>query len=639
MSEIRLDHHATTRYEELQKMRLQMKESDDQWQSDLTKWKNRRKSVNADIVKKKEEREKIESITSGRGIETSTTFTKMQEEREREHKGPLKKGFRRFMSSDEIKPVSRTSLPVFENTEDDVFAQDTPVSHSEPVIEMDSSSTCILESEPATLSSLSSQSSVSLQTRSSTSSEEQDHCHFNSNRPNLEITPIPSKSEGGMEEPRLKNSSEQPSSLSEKASEYPILSYPNMTASSRSLATSSQRSESVRLSSVVTPRPYGTSSNRLTSILRKSTEVKTLDQNSYGIRPGTYVPYLNQPTIQSEEKQQEEMERKKTQEGYNLRVAGNQEKQTKQESLPEQRSMRNSVDLITMSDEDDSTVERKHAEENEKSWLQKEQDEASAYQDGKDVPQLLQPWAKLESMPTWKEDEKPKDMVKSRGMTEWFLGEEMKRRKNPEVRRQQAAAELEAERRNILNAMKYREPERVSVVHSDQHRDSWSRNSTNDLSSGILQDSWMQQQPSSASEKSREWVNSFSEPTSSWKSTITTGSNSFRSHHGYPQYNFSGTSRQSEEQIPGHRSPTQQQHTRSVSGKKICTFCDIPLGKGAAMIIESLGLCYHLTCFKCTNCQSELGGSDAGTEVRIKNGQLYCNSCYMQLKTGHPTII
>lgn len=175
------------------------------------------------------------------------------------------------MSSDEIKPVSRTSLPVFENTEDDVFAQDTPVSHSEPVIEVDSSSTCILESEPATFSSLSSQSSVSLQTRSSTSSEEQDHCHFNSNRPNFEITPIPSKSEGGMGEPRLKNSSEQPSSLSEKASEYPILSYSNMTASPRSLATSSQRSESVRLSSVVSPRPYGTSSNRLTSILRKST--------------------------------------------------------------------------------------------------------------------------------------------------------------------------------------------------------------------------------------------------------------------------------------------------------------------------------------------------------------------------------
>uniref|UniRef100_A0AAX7SUI9 LIM domain 7a n=1 Tax=Astatotilapia calliptera TaxID=8154 RepID=A0AAX7SUI9_ASTCA len=76
---------------------------------------------------------------------------------------------------------------------------------------------------------------------------------------------------------------------------------------------------------------------------------------------------------------------------------------------------------------------------------------------------------------------------------------------------------------------------------------------------------------------------------------------------------------------------------RSVSGKKICTFCETPLGKGAAMIIESLGLCYHLGCFKCIDCKSDLGGSEAGAEVRIRNKQLYCNSCYMRVKTGQPT--
>ncbi|XP_078142431.1 LIM domain only protein 7 isoform X9 [Centroberyx gerrardi] len=76
---------------------------------------------------------------------------------------------------------------------------------------------------------------------------------------------------------------------------------------------------------------------------------------------------------------------------------------------------------------------------------------------------------------------------------------------------------------------------------------------------------------------------------------------------------------------------------RSVSGKKICTFCDTPLGKGAAMIIESLGLCYHLGCFKCIDCKSDLGGSEAGAEVRIRSKQLYCNSCYMRFKTGQPT--
>ncbi|CDQ97677.1 unnamed protein product [Oncorhynchus mykiss] len=54
-------------YEELQKIREQVKENEDQWQDDLTKWKNRRKSVNSDIVKKKEEREQIEQTTESSG--------------------------------------------------------------------------------------------------------------------------------------------------------------------------------------------------------------------------------------------------------------------------------------------------------------------------------------------------------------------------------------------------------------------------------------------------------------------------------------------------------------------------------------------------------------------------------------------
>ncbi|CAB1347413.1 unnamed protein product [Coregonus sp. 'balchen'] len=54
-------------YEELQKIREQGKENEDQWQDDLTKWKNRRKSVKSDIVKKKEEREQIEQTTASSG--------------------------------------------------------------------------------------------------------------------------------------------------------------------------------------------------------------------------------------------------------------------------------------------------------------------------------------------------------------------------------------------------------------------------------------------------------------------------------------------------------------------------------------------------------------------------------------------
>uniref|UniRef100_A0A673I6X6 LIM domain only protein 7-like n=1 Tax=Sinocyclocheilus rhinocerous TaxID=307959 RepID=A0A673I6X6_9TELE len=83
--------------------------------------------------------------------------------------------------------------------------------------------------------------------------------------------------------------------------------------------------------------------------------------------------------------------------------------------------------------------------------------------------------------------------------------------------------------------------------------------------------------------------------------------------------------------------PRAPPRNRSVSGRKICSFCNTPLGKGAAMIIESQGLCYHLSCFKCFKCRSDLGGSEAGAEVRIRNQQLYCNSCYMRLKSGQPT--
>ncbi|XP_064911862.1 LIM domain only protein 7 isoform X20 [Columba livia] len=79
--------------------------------------------------------------------------------------------------------------------------------------------------------------------------------------------------------------------------------------------------------------------------------------------------------------------------------------------------------------------------------------------------------------------------------------------------------------------------------------------------------------------------------------------------------------------------PGSQTRSRSVSGKKICSYCNNVLGKGAAMIIESLGLCYHLHCFKCVACECDLGGSRSGAEVRIRNNKLFCNDCYIRFKS------
>lgn len=66
----------------------------------------------------------------------------------------------------------------------------------------------------------------------------------------------------------------------------------------------------------------------------------------------------------------------------------------------------------------------------------------------------------------------------------------------------------------------------------------------------------------------------------------------------------------------------------SVSGKNKCSFCSEELGRGAAMIIESLHLFYHIHCFKCSVCCIQLGDGLMGTDVRVRNNKLHCQNCY-----------
>ncbi|KAL2780182.1 LIM and calponin homology domains-containing protein 1 isoform a [Daubentonia madagascariensis] len=89
-------------------------------------------------------------------------------------------------------------------------------------------------------------------------------------------------------------------------------------------------------------------------------------------------------------------------------------------------------------------------------------------------------------------------------------------------------------------------------------------------------------------------------------------------------------------------SPTHpgQSPNRSISGKKLCSSCGLPLGKGAAMIIETLNLYFHIQCFRCGICKGQLGDAVSGTDVRIRNGLLNCNDCYMRSRSaGQPTTL
>ncbi|KAL6030434.1 hypothetical protein STEG23_030908, partial [Scotinomys teguina] len=76
--------------------------------------------------------------------------------------------------------------------------------------------------------------------------------------------------------------------------------------------------------------------------------------------------------------------------------------------------------------------------------------------------------------------------------------------------------------------------------------------------------------------------------------------------------------------------PPGQSPNRSISGKKLCSSCGLALGKGAAMIIETLNLYFHIQCFRCGICKGQLGDTVSGTDVRIRNGLLNCTDCYMR---------
>ncbi|XP_061393753.1 uncharacterized protein LOC133329279 [Musca vetustissima] len=88
------------------------------------------------------------------------------------------------------------------------------------------------------------------------------------------------------------------------------------------------------------------------------------------------------------------------------------------------------------------------------------------------------------------------------------------------------------------------------------------------------------------------------------------------------------TSSSSNGQLNQMTNSQNQDKVLSVSGKKKCSHCGDELGRGAAMIIESLLLFYHINCFKCCVCHVQLGDGLNGTDVRVRNHKLHCQNCY-----------
>ncbi|KAM7015624.1 LIM domain only protein 7-like isoform 6-T6 [Tautogolabrus adspersus] len=103
---------------------------------------------------------------------------------------------------------------------------------------------------------------------------------------------------------------------------------------------------------------------------------------------------------------------------------------------------------------------------------------------------------------------------------------------------------------------------------------------------------------------------------------------------GYGAPSRNSTSRYSTGGIPYQRSTTiDSAHQGRISGRRTCCVCERLLGSGAAMVIETLSLCFHLACFQCVGCQRQLGGTETGVQVRVRNRKPFCEPCYFQLKS------
>ncbi|KAM8750102.1 LIM domain only protein 7 isoform 7-T7 [Acanthopagrus schlegelii] len=424
-------------------------------------------------------------------------------------------------------------------------------------------------------------------------------------------------------------------------------------------------------------------------------EPGSLEVNSHSFSPHSPLSPVNQPTSplweEEERKRKEELERQRQAEERRKREEEErelqrlrEERQRRERQEEEERKRREEEEEERKRRlEEELRQQRRREEEREEERRRQEAFEQQRRERERTFEQ--QPWTggsygfdniqpplsyedrmKSKSSPQLDEEEKPQWKgvhVQPGGMAHWLLEEQLRSARDREARRQRAASELEMERRNILNAMRYREPERATgsgvaerkgqppAMQAEAERQQI-LNEMKKKTPLLTDSSWIRQRSASTAKEPevppmRSTYGGGAGAQRPASSTLPTSQSmgSLRGGAGTPS---SPWSRQSPSPSPSSPSPTSspeprpeaglpQQRSRSVSGKKICTFCDSPLGKGAAMIIESLGLCYHLSCFKCIDCLSDLGGSESGAEVRIRNKQLYCNSCYMRFKTGQPT--
>uniref|UniRef100_A0A8C8BP98 LIM domain 7 n=1 Tax=Otus sunia TaxID=257818 RepID=A0A8C8BP98_9STRI len=216
------------RYEELQRIKEQLQEQDLKWQEDLAKWKNRRKSVTSELQKKKEEREEIERRASEVSERSTKSLKEMQQERENRDQDSYR----------QRKHEHRWTYSL----NDDVFSEEAAPSTR-------SAAKDYLLEEDSSYSTKDSKNAYAAQLRK----------------------------ENPLESSAAHGAHTLPKSLAEEQSSAPLSTRYSMNAQSgsaqvsASLPRSYQKTDTSRLTSVVTPRPFGVQSRGISSLPRSFT--------------------------------------------------------------------------------------------------------------------------------------------------------------------------------------------------------------------------------------------------------------------------------------------------------------------------------------------------------------------------------
>uniref|UniRef100_A0A452R0F2 LIM and calponin homology domains 1 n=1 Tax=Ursus americanus TaxID=9643 RepID=A0A452R0F2_URSAM len=109
--------HSRARQEQLQLINNQLREEDDKWQDDLARWKSRRRSASQDLIKKEEERKKMEKLLAGedgtserrKSIKTYREIVQEKERRERE----LHEAYKNARSQEEAEGILQQYIERF----------------------------------------------------------------------------------------------------------------------------------------------------------------------------------------------------------------------------------------------------------------------------------------------------------------------------------------------------------------------------------------------------------------------------------------------------------------------------------------------------------------------------------------------